>query len=256
MEKKPKKHTIEAQKELFHEKGSKLEKYQKLIIGTKSLLYLIKFEIITLMSSWVPGALGLFLRSKLYPFILGKCGKGVTFGQNVTLRHPQKIKIGDNVVIDDNCMLDAKGTDNEGITIGNNVFIGRNTILSCKNGDIILKNNVNIGFNSYIFSANKVEIGEYGLIAAYCYLIGGNHDYDDSDKPILEQGRTSYGITLEENIWFGAGVKVQDGVTIGKNSIIGTSAVVTKDIPPYSIAAGIPARVIKKRKKEEKEENI
>ncbi|MBN1522485.1 MAG: acyltransferase [Candidatus Aureabacteria bacterium] len=144
-------------------------------------------------------------------------------------------------------MLDAKGTDNTGITIGSNIFIGRNTIFSCKNGDIELKDNVNIGFNSYIFSANKVTVGKYGLIAAYCYLIGGGHDYEDKESPILEQGRTSYGIELEDNVWFGAGVKVQDGIRIGANSIIGTSAVVTKDIPPYSIAAGIPARVVKKR---------
>ena len=58
------------------------------------------------------------------------------FGQNVVLRHPHKIRIGDNVVIDDNCLIDAKGDANRGITIGSGVFIGRNTILSCKNGDI------------------------------------------------------------------------------------------------------------------------
>ena len=209
-------------------------------------------------SSWVPGALGLFLRSKLYPLLLGRCGSNVTFGQNVVLRHPKKIFIGNNVVIDDNVLLDAKGTDNEGITIGNNIFIGRNNIFSCKNGDIILKDNVNIGFNSYIFSANKVTVGKYGLIAAYCYLIGGNHDYDEGDKPILEQRRSSYGIELDDNVWFGAGVRVQDGIKIGRNCIVGTSAVVTKNIPDFSIAAGIPAKVVKKReqKTEENGQNI
>ena len=69
------------------------------------------------------------------------------FGVNVTLRHPHKIHIGDNVVIDDHCCLDAKGTDNRGITIGNGVFVGRNTILSCKNGDIVIEDRANLGFN-------------------------------------------------------------------------------------------------------------
>ena len=91
-----------------------------------------------LLCAWVPGALGLFLRSKLYPLLLGRVGRNVVFGANVTLRHPHKIHIGDNVVIDDHCCLDAKGTDNRGITIGNGVFVGRNTILSCKNGDIVI----------------------------------------------------------------------------------------------------------------------
>ena len=67
------------------------------------------------------------------------------FGVNVTLRHPHKIAIGDNVVIDDQCCLDAKGTDNRGIAIGNGVFVGRNTILSCKNGDIVIEDRANLG---------------------------------------------------------------------------------------------------------------
>ena len=154
--KKPKTETIVAQKELFDKSSSFFQKYQKLILGTKSLLFLIKFELLTLLCAWVPGALGLALRKAFYPFLLGRCGKNVIFGKNITLRHPQKIFIGDDVVIDNNCMLDAKGTDNKGIVIGNGVFIGRNTIFSCKNGDIELHDNVNIGFNSYIFGCCPV----------------------------------------------------------------------------------------------------
>ena len=72
------------------------------------------------------------------------------------LRHPHKIRIGDNVVIDDNCLIDAKGDANRGITIGSGVFVGRNTILSCKNGDIELGDGANVGFNCEIFSASRV----------------------------------------------------------------------------------------------------
>ncbi len=71
-----------------------------------------------LLTQAVPGALGLALRRTCYPWLLGRCGRNVVFGQNVVLRHPHKIRIGDNVVIDDNCLLDAKGDTNEGITIG------------------------------------------------------------------------------------------------------------------------------------------
>ncbi|GAH57455.1 unnamed protein product, partial [marine sediment metagenome] len=127
-------------------------------------------------------------------------------------------------------------------------FVGRGSILSCKNGDIILEKNVNIGFNSEIFSGSKVVIGENTLIAAYVYIIGGGHDYSRVDIPISEQGKPSRGIKIEKNCWVGAGAIVFDNVTIGEDTIIGAGAVVSKDIPAFSIAAGIPARVAKSRK--------
>lgn len=242
--------TVEIQKELFQEKSSALKKYQQLIIGKTGFGQLVKFELIMLIASWTPGALGLVLRKFLYPLLLGKVGKNVSFGQNVVLRHPHKIKIGDNVVIDDNVVLDAKGQDNNGIKIGDGVFIGRNTILNCKNGDIILDDNVNMGFNCQIFSASFVRLGKNALIAAYCYLIGGTHTFKSLDKSPLEQERESKGILLKENIWLGSNVQVMDGVTIGSDCIIGTSAVVNSDIPDFSIAVGIPAKVLKNRKEE------
>ncbi len=245
-----KQETVEIQKELHDSKKSALQKYQELIIGKKGLCSLIKYEMIITLTSWVPGALGLVLRMKLYPLLLGKVGRNVTFGQNVILRHPHKIKIGDNVVIDDNVVLDAKGQDNEGITLGDGVFIGRNTILNCKNGNIIFDDNVNMGFNCQIFSASKVELGKNALIAAYCYMIGGTHTFGRIDVSPLEQERKSDGITLKENIWLGSNVQVLDGVTIGRDCIIGTSAVVKDNIPDYSIAVGIPAKVIRNRKEE------
>jgi acetyltransferase-like isoleucine patch superfamily enzyme len=152
------------------------------------------------------------------------------------------------VVIDDNCLLDAKGTDNEGIEIGSGVFIGRNTILSCKNGDIKIGDSSNIGFNCEIFSASRVVLGKNSLFAAYCYLVGGTHTFDRTDVSVLEQSRTSEGIELEDNVWLGAGAKIMDGVVIGRDSIIGTSAVVRENVPALSICVGIPARVVKSRK--------
>ena len=238
--------TIEIQKELFQE-GGKLGKYQNLILGEKSIVKLIKFEIIVGLSSWIPGALGLLLRSKLYPKLLGYVGRNVTFGQNVVLRHPGKIFIGDNVVVDDHCVLDAKGQDNRGIFIGDGVFIGRNTILNCKNGDIILENNVNISANCMIFSASQVRIGSDELVAAYCYLVGGTHQFEDPSIPVLHQERFSQGISLGSGGWIGAHVTIFDGVHIGEHVVIGAGSVVNKGIPDYAIAAGIPAKVIQKR---------
>ena len=93
-------------------------KYQALVVGQPSLGALLRHELVTMAAQSMPGAAGLALRKALYPLLLGACGRNVVFGQHVVVRHPHKIRIGDNVVIDDNCLLDAKGETNSGIEIG------------------------------------------------------------------------------------------------------------------------------------------
>ena len=134
-------------------------------------------------------------------------------------------------MIDDQCCLDAKGSDNRGIVIGNGVFVGRNTILSCKNGDIVLEDRANLGFNCEIFSAATVRVGADVLMAAYTYLVGGDHLYDRTDIPVLQQGRTARGIDIGAGVWLGAHVVVTDGSTVGRDAIIGAGAVVVGAIP-------------------------
>jgi acetyltransferase-like isoleucine patch superfamily enzyme len=236
-----------AQDQLFDDRTTAREKYVSLVVGRPGWSALLLHEGVTLLSQHVPGALGLVLRKALYPLLLGACGRNVVFGQNVVLRHPHKIRIGDDVVIDDNCLLDAKGDTNHGITIGNGVFVGRNTILSCKNGDIELADGANVGFNCEIFSASHVTVGRDTLVAAYCYLIGGDHDFSDPSVPIVAQARRSAGITVGADAWLGAGAKILDGVTVGDRAVVGAAAVVREAVPPGAIAAGIPARILGQR---------
>jgi acetyltransferase-like isoleucine patch superfamily enzyme len=232
------------QDELSRTGVSAREKYAALIIGKPGWEALIKHELIVMLSQCVPGALGLALRRSLYPLLLGSCGRNVIFGHNVVLRHPHKIHIGDNVVIDDNCLIDAKGESNAGIRLASGVFIGRNTILSCKNGDIELAEGANVGFNCEIFSASRVRIGRNVLIAAYCYLIGGDHDFSDASRPVLEQVRTSAGISVGDGAWLGAGAKILDGVQIGAHAVVGAGAVVRESVPERATAVGVPARIV------------
>ena len=233
-----------AQDQLFDRRTSARDKYAALIIGRPGLRALLKHEFVTLASQSTPGVLGLALRRVLYPSLLGACGRNVVFGQNVVLRHPHKVRIADDVVIDDNCLIDAKGQSNRGITIGSGVFIGRNSILSCKDGDIDIEDGANIGFNCELFSASRVRVGRNTLIAAYCYVIGGDHDFSNTQVPVLEQGRLSRGVDVGEGAWLGAGAKLLDGVTIGDRAIVGAGAVVKGSVAAGAIAVGIPARVI------------
>lgn len=233
-----------AQDQLFKAGGGARAKYSQLVVGKPGWGALLKHELVVLLAQAAPGALGLVLRKWMYPWLLASCGRHVVFGQNVVLRHPHKIRIGDRVVIDDNCLLDAKGEANAGITIGNGVFVGRNTILSCKNGDIELADEANVGFNCEIFSASRVRVGRGTLIAAYVYLIGGDHEFADRDKAVLDQRRVSAGISIGDGAWLGAGAKVLDGVVIGDRAVVGAGAVVRDAVPPGATAVGIPARLI------------
>ena len=239
-----------AQDQLFSGGRSAREKYAALVVGLPGWRALLGYECVQLASQHVPGALGLALRKALFPLLLGACGRNVIFGQNVVLRHPHKIRIGDNVVIDDNCLIDAKGDGNGGIAIGSGVFVGRNSILSCKNGDIEIADGANIGFNCEVFSASRVTIGRDTLLAAYCYVIGGDHDFSDPSASVLSQARRSAGVAIGAGAWLGAGAKILDGVVIGDRAIVGAGAVVREPLPEGAIAVGIPARVVGQRDKD------
>jgi len=235
------------QDQLFARDASSREKYAALVVGRPGLGALIKYELIVMFAQGWSGALGLAIRKVLYPWLLGSCGRSVVFGQHVVLRHPHKIHIGSNVVVDDNVLLDAKGQSNAGIRIGDGVFVGRNTILSCKNGDIELADGANVGFNCEIFSASRVTIGRRVLMAAYSYVIGGDHDFSDPSKPVLDQTRTSSGVAIGDGVWVGAGAKILDGVVVGDHAVVGAGAVVREAVPASAIAVGVPARVVGSR---------
>ncbi|MCB0747608.1 MAG: acyltransferase, partial [Ignavibacteriae bacterium] len=219
-------------------KKSKMQKYMDLIIGSNSYMDLLKYELITIFISIIPGALGVFLRSKFFPLLLGSVGAGTVFGANIVFRHPKKIHLGKNVVIDDNVLIDAKGGDNLGIKMGDDVFIGRNSILSCKGGDIILDERANLGANCYIFSSNKVKLGKDVIVAAYTYFVGGgNYNLDQIEVPINQQYNFEGkgGVDVEDNVWIGAHVVILDGVKVGSGSVLAAGAIVSKDVPRMSI---------------------
>jgi acetyltransferase-like isoleucine patch superfamily enzyme len=239
--------TQKVQEQLFASGRSSRDKYVELVVGRPGIPALVRYELVVMVAQARAGAFGLAVRKSLYPLLLGSCGRNVIFGQNVVLRHPHKIHIGSNVVIDDNCLLDAKGSTNRGIRIADGVFVGRNTILSCKDGDIELADGANLGFNCEVFSASRVVIGRSVLMAAYSYVIGGDHDFSDPERPVLAQSRSSAGVTVGDGAWIGAGAKILDGVEVGEHAIIGAGAVVRENIPERSIAVGVPARVVAMR---------
>ncbi len=230
--------------------GSALERYMDLVVGRRGIWNLLRYELVMMVAQKRAGALGLVLRKWLYPLVLGHTGRGVTFGADVVLRHPHKIRIGDGAVIDEHVLLDAKGEDNRGIDIGPGSYIGRNSIVSCKNGDITLGENANVGWHCTIAATSSIRIGRDNIIAAYSYIIGGgNYRFDDIDGPICrnydESGKG--GVVLGDDVWLGSHVAVLDGVTVGDGCVVASGATVTRDLPPRSVNVGTPAKTVRQR---------
>jgi acetyltransferase-like isoleucine patch superfamily enzyme len=103
---------------------------------------------------------------------------------------------------------------------------------------------LNIG--TMVASVSLVEIGDHCMLANNCFVTDGNHRFDDPDRPVPWQGFTTKGPTrIGDNTWLGANVVVTSGVTIGERCVIGANSVVTKDVEPFTIAAGAPARPLR-----------
>jgi len=247
MEKAPEKASV--QKALLDDSSSAYRKYSRLFVGKKGFFSFLKYEFITASFGWVPGALGIFLRRIFFRLIFKKVGRGVAFGRGITIRHPHKIEIGDSAFIDDLAVLDAKGQENEGIRIGKNVIIGRNTTLSCKEGSIYLDDFVNLSANCSLLSETEIRIGKYSFMAGHCYLVaGGNHTFDRTDTPIMFQPSIiKGGIHISEDCWIASSATIVDGVRLGKGCIVGAGSVVARSFPDYTVLLGNPATKIKSR---------
>jgi acetyltransferase-like isoleucine patch superfamily enzyme len=103
---------------------------------------------------------------------------------------------------------------------------------------------LNIGV--MVAAHDSVEIGDHCMFANGCFVSDASHRFDDPDKPVPWQGFTSKGPTrIGDNVWCGANVVITSGVTVGERCVIGANSVVTQDMPPFSIAAGAPATVLK-----------
>ncbi|WP_218781128.1 DapH/DapD/GlmU-related protein [Bacillus sp. EB106-08-02-XG196] len=176
-------------------------------------------------------------------------GKYCNISFKSIVRGKEKISLGENCTIHDYALLDASNLIDKGIIIGNNTIIHSFTHIKSFDGKIEIGHNCTINSFCLMYGCEKgIKIGNGVRIATGASMVANSHVFDNPDIYISEQGVTSKGIIIEDDVWIASGVRIIDGVTVGKGSVIGANAVVTKDIPPYSIAVGVPAQVIRSRK--------
>lgn len=167
---------------------------------------------------------------------------------NVRLRFASNIRLGKNVYLDQGTYLHACPN---GIEIGDDTIVMHGAILHVYNFRDIPHSGIKIGRNSLvgeysiIRGQGGVTIGDRVYTSPFTQIIAVNHVFDDPKRPFVDQGITAEGIVIEDDVWLGAGAVITDGVRVGKGAVVAAGAVVTKDVPPYTVVGGVPARVIK-----------
>lgn len=229
------------------DKAGPLAAYRRVSVGEQGFAYFLRYEFFQLFLRNLQGGLGIFIRGLMFRGLFRRAGRKVFIAAGVTLRHPRNIELGDEVILDEGCVLDARGDQGERIRLGNRVFVSRQAHISSRDGNIAVGDNVSFGPFAIVHSVDTstVRIGSNVMIAANCYLVGSpDYRHERTDIPMLDQGfKEGRGIEIGDDVWIGASTVVLDGARIGQGSIIGAMSLVRGEIPPYSIAFGVPATV-------------
>ncbi len=189
------------------------------------------------------------IRMAYYKKVLKYMGENVYIDKNVKIKNPQWVSLGDNVTIHSGAVLLARGEG--GITIGNNSCIKDNVLLDTETADrgyIKIANNVYIGTGTTLFGHVGLEIGEYSLLAQNITCTPHSHIFSNPDEVIIEQGGYTDTVRIGRDVYIGMGVDIMYSGSVGDGSVVGAGSVIVKPIPPYSVAVGNPAKVIKERK--------
>ncbi|HOS48221.1 MAG TPA: acyltransferase [Bacteroidia bacterium] len=155
--------------------------------------------------------------------------------------NPLKHKKGKGSLIRRNTRMDVLPFN--GFSLGINSTIEDYTVVNNGMGDVKIGNGVRVGLSNVIIG--PVEIGNNIIIAQHVVMSGLNHGYEEINVPIRLQPCTTSKIIIEDDCWIGANAVITAGVKIGKHSIVAAGSVITKDVPPYSIVGGNPAKLLK-----------
>lgn len=209
--------------------------------------YILEQFVLTLVG-WIPTVIGIGARAIVYRLILRMHGVAA-IENGVRIRFADQIELGRNTYIDQGVYLHACP---DGISIGDNTFVMHGSVLHVYNFRELPHAFIRIGSNSLIGELNVlrgqggITIGDRVYTAPMVQMLAVNHVFDDPTCPMIEQGITAEGITIEDDVWIGAGAIITDGVRVCKGAVVAAGAVVTQDVPPFTVVGGAPARVLRR----------
>jgi len=196
---------------------------------------------------WIPTILGIGIRGIFYRLILQMEG-GAAIENGVRLRFANYIRLSQGVFLDQGTYLHACPN---GIEIGAKTIVMHGSILHVYNFRNLPHAGIKIGRESLIGEytvirgQGGVQIGDRVYTSPFTQIIAVNHVFHDRNQSFVDQGITAEGIVIEDDVWLGSGSIVTDGVRIGKGAVVAAGAVVTKDVSPHTVVAGVPAKPVK-----------
>ncbi len=202
---------------------------------------------VTGLCGGVPGIAGIALRALAYRLILRMDGPAA-IESGVRLAYADHIRLGRRVYLDRSVYIHATP---RGVSIGDDTLVMHGSVLHVYNFRDLPRAGIAIGRRSLIGEYNVIRgqggvtIGDRVYTSPHCQLIAVNHVFDDPTRPFVEQGITAQGIVVEDDVWLGSGAIVLDGVRVGRGAVVAAGAVVNRDVPPHTLAGGVPARVIR-----------
>jgi acetyltransferase-like isoleucine patch superfamily enzyme len=196
---------------------------------------------------WVPTLAGIGLRALVYRLMLGMDG-WVAIECGVRLRFAHHVRLGRGAYLDQGVYVHACPN---GVTIGPGTLVMHGAVLhvynfrGLPNAGIRIGRDGLIGEYTVIRGQGGVTIGDRVYTSPLVQIVAVNHVFDDPTRPFVDQGITAEGIAIEDDVWIGSGAVVTDGVQVGRGAVVAAGAVVTEDVPPHTIVAGVPARAVR-----------
>lgn len=200
---------------------------------------------------WRKGGLSR-LRGMLRALRLGGCGGRLFVGRNVRIDFPRRLRVGRSAYLADGVYINA--LSKKGFVLGDNVRVREGTwmlatgVLTDPGEGLSIGDNVYIGPYCVLGAGGGLSIGSDVTIGAHVDILAEDHEFGDASRKISEQGVTRQGVSIGDDCWIGNRATILDGVKVGRGCVIGAAAVVTRDLPDFSVAVGSPARVVRDRR--------
>jgi acetyltransferase-like isoleucine patch superfamily enzyme len=190
----------------------------------------------------------LLLRRAWLRLRLGRFGHDTLVEAGVRLQYPERIRLGNGVRIASQVTLRANTGQATGISIGDGSTVNESVIIAANQGQVTVGQRSWIGPFCLVYGNGDVSIGDNVLVAAHTSINTVSHNFERCDMPINDQGIYCDPVTIHDDVWIGMNAVILQGVTIGRGAIVGAGAVVTRDVPPWSVVMGVPARVVSRRR--------